>query len=80
MSLFWCAYNCIGPYLLLQYTFGNRDFGLRRASSAAMLLSSIILVGALVSVWIFYPTSYDLKEVRSRPPSLGAAIFRDHAL
>ena len=64
VSVMWALYNCIGPYLLLHYTWVGRGRGLRRASRYGMMLSGLILAAAVYVVWLVAPADYDFAEAR----------------
>ena len=63
--MLWALYNCIGPYLLLHYTYLGRADGLRVASSVGMTLALSLAVLAVALLVAFSPTSHDLAQVRT---------------
>lgn len=66
VSTLWALHNCIGPYLLVHYTWIGRGGSLKRASTAGMLASAAIVVLAAAAAYLFTPAQYDYKEVRRR--------------
>ena len=63
VTLLWALYNCIGPYLLLHYTYLGRQDSLRVASSLSMHLALGLAVLAVALLVMFSPTSHDLAQV-----------------
>ena len=63
VTLLWALYNCIGPYLLLHYTYLGRQDSLRVASSIGMHLALGLAVLAVALLVMFSPTSHDLAQV-----------------
>ena len=63
VTLLWALYNCIGPYLLLHYTYLGRQDSLRVASSLGMHLALGLAVLAVALLVMFSPTSHDLAQV-----------------
>ena len=65
VSILWALYNCIGPYLLMHYTWLGRGQSLRSAATAGMLAAAAVLVAATAVVWFLTPAQYNYAEVRS---------------
>ena len=64
VSILWALYNCIGPYLLMHYTWLGRGHSLRRAATAGMLAAAAVLAAATAVVWFLTPAQYNYAEVR----------------
>ena len=64
VTLLWGLYNCIGPYLLLHYTYIGRARTLTQASTAAMASALGLAAVAVALLVAFTPTSHDLAQVR----------------
>lgn len=64
VSIFWAAYNAIPAVLLLHYAIsGNR--GLKHTVRTCSILSAVVMLGVIVSVWLLLPPSYDFGKVRA---------------
>lgn len=63
VTLLWALYNCIGPYLLLHYTYLGRQDSLRIAASVGMHAALALAVLAVALLVVFSPTSHDLAHV-----------------
>ena len=63
ISTLWAIYNCIGPYLLLHYTWLGRGRSLRLACIAAWTISLLIMVGTSAAVWLLAPPNYNYGKV-----------------
>ena len=63
VTVLWGLYNCIGPYLLLHYTYLGRRRSLSAASAAAMGSAVGLAVLAVALLVAFTPTTHDLVQV-----------------
>lgn len=63
VSILWAIYNCLGPYLLIHYTWIGRYKSLERASTVCMLVAISILASAAIIVWHFTPAQHNFHEV-----------------
>ena len=63
--MLWGLYNCIGPYLLLHYSYIGRQQTLTLAATAGMA-GALGLAALAVSLLVaLTPTSHDLAQVRT---------------
>lgn len=65
--MLWAAHNCIGPYLLVHYTWVGRGRSLARAVSVAAAMTVAILAAALACLLLLTPAAYDYGQVCRRP-------------
>eukprot|EP00884_Botryococcus_braunii_P022001 jgi/Botrbrau1/8485/Bobra.0237s0100.1 len=63
LSALWAVYNCVGPALLLQYTWGRREASLRTAARYAMWASALLVLAAPFLLRTAVPPNYDYSEV-----------------
>ena len=62
VSIGWCVYNSIPPYLLLHYwAWGHK--GLRWTSTIASLVSTLVAIFIIIMIWLVLPNSYDFGKV-----------------
>eukprot|EP00955_Chlamydomonas_euryale_P087768 364323-Chlamydomonas_euryale.AAC.17 len=70
ISVIWAFYNSMAPYLFLHYCFtAGRTF--KFMVNVIMHLSSILMLGAVILVWLLIPTEFEVNE----PASLAAMYY-----
>lgn len=70
VTVMWGLYNCIGPYLLLHYTYIGRQRTLATASLGAMSAALGLAVLAVALLVAFTPTAHDFAQVSPKLASL----------
>lgn len=62
VSMLWCIYNAVPPYLMLQYSC-FKEHGLQEAVKIAQLLVAIASLGVIAIIWWLRPEAYDYNTV-----------------
>ena len=62
VSVLWAAYNSVPPLLLLHFAFAGYK-GMRTNVRICGIMSSLILLGVLICVWLLLPPKFDFGQV-----------------
>ena len=62
VSVLWAAYNSIPALLLLHFTILGHK-GMRVSVLIGGVLSTVLMLGVIICVWLLLPPTYDFGQV-----------------